>query len=265
MRCGGEHAPVVVAEDQLGAPAERRDPAHRRGAHQDEGERERRLGQEELGAERHARRSSSNETTCRSNPLRLLDQPLHHGAAAHEAAPPGQVRVRPTMRSPTPVRAGEVDQRRERDPSDSRRTTSAPSSRALLDVGEQVALGLRVDAVGRLAGRLDVDDEPVGVEPPGHARAPAQERRGARRVRRQHTITRPALRGAAARSPAGARCARAVQALGDLAQRQLAQRREVRVAGRSARAPRGSCPPGRSCRPCSRSSRSSTARSRLTT
>ena len=45
-----------------------------------------------------------------------------------------------------------------------------------LDVREQVALRLRVDAVGRLAGRLDVDHEPIGVEPPGHARAAAQQR-----------------------------------------------------------------------------------------
>ena len=47
----------------------------------------------------------------------------------------------------------------------------------MLDVGQQVALGLGVDLVGRLLRRLDEDHEPVGVEPAGQPRALAQQRR----------------------------------------------------------------------------------------
>src|SRR5262249_16981994 len=39
----------------------------------------------------------------------------------------------------------------------------------LLDVRQQVALGFGIDQVGRLAWRLYIDHEPVGVEPSRHA------------------------------------------------------------------------------------------------
>ena len=130
------------------------------------------------------------------------------------------------------------------------RTTSAPSSRASSMLREQVALRLGVDPIGRLARGLDVDDEPVAATagPPSASPCAAASRRAA------DTTTCTPSRGRArrARSPvAGARLglALALEALGDLAQRELAQRREVAVLEEVLERPARPCRARRSCRP----------------
>ena len=70
------------------------------------------------------------------------------------------------------MRVREVDQRVHRIPRMQAHDLGAELA-GERDVREQVALRLRVDEVWRLAWRLDVDHEPVGVEAAGEAGAPA--------------------------------------------------------------------------------------------
>src|SRR5438067_12743762 len=90
-----------------------------------------------------------------------------------------------------------------------------------------MTLRLRVDEVWRLPGRLDVDDAPVGIEAPRHARSAGEQRLRPRRVggeADQHPTRGADL--ALGRSASGSR---AVEALRHLAQGKLTQRGEVRV------------------------------------
>ena len=121
-----------------------------------------------------------------------------------------------------------------------RRTTSAPSSRAFSMLASRWRCASASMRCGASLRRLDVDHEPVGVEPARQARAAAQQRRRARRERR-HADHHPPELGALVCAASGAlaragraRAARAagagaVQALGHLAQRQLAQGGQVVV------------------------------------
>ena len=119
--------------------------------------------------------------------------------------------------------------------------------------------------------RLDEDDEPVGAEPAGQARALAHQRAAARRRRRQadhHAAARAggrALLGRPDRAGDDRPRARALDALGHLAQRELAQVGEVLLLEEVLQRPGDLVGARRSCPARRRSCRSSTARSRLTT
>ena len=254
-----QHAGVVVLQDLLRRAAHRADGAARPAADDHQRDRQRHLREQQLRSQPHAVvSSSSNETMCRSKPLASRTQPQRH-RAPEDLPPPGL------------LRAADDDVARRRASARSR-AAHATGIVALQPhhLGAQLARALRcwragalrlgVDAVRRLLGRLDVDDEPVGRQPPGHAAAAPEQRRRVRRIRGHAHHDAPARRRPArprARRPR----LRAVERLGHLAQRQLAQRREVLLLEEVLSAATLSAV---DLAGASRSSRSSTARSRFT-
>ena len=195
---GGEHAAVVVSQDESRLPGQPRGHDRRQHAHQHQRDRQRRLGQQQL-APQASWRAPPLPSRRRARPGRAPPGPAAsarsaRGAASTPAGASGRrrfARRRASARSPGSPPPGSGARRR---------TTSAPSSRASLGVGQQVALRLGVDLLGRLLRGLDEDDEPVGAEPARQARALAQQRAAARRRRRQadhHAAARAGGRDAA--------------------------------------------------------------------
>ena len=142
----GEHAAVVVGQDEARLTGQPRRHDRRQDAHQHQRDRERRLGEQQLAPQGHAAPSSSIATTCTSMPVRLADQP-------HRDGTPEELLPRRLERTADDQMADAVRAREIQDRLDGIGRAQAHHLRAQLAgevrVGEQVALRLRVDLLRR--------------------------------------------------------------------------------------------------------------------
>ncbi len=166
----------------------------RKDAHEHEREGQGRLREQELCSESHAT-SSLGRNDVDVEAARLADQASGAACArAPAASPPGSERpttMWPTLceRANSRIACDGVGRLQAHD-------LGAELARQVA-VGHEVALGLGVDPVRRLARRLDEHHEPVGAQPAGEPRALAHQDRAARRSRRQadHDPRRGGWRG----------------------------------------------------------------------